>query len=106
MNKKYLTFIFIIFIISLNYFCCQDATRDPNAYIIEGMMYFRDIEGGCWQFIDGNNKSYEIVGDDVELIHIDSLFAKLIVRDYTYSASTCMVGKIVELLEIIETKQL
>lgn len=106
MYKSYLPDILIIFMICMSCFACHDITKDPNAYIIEGRMYFKDIEGGCWQFIDGNNQHYEIVGDNVELIQIDGLYVKLIVRDYTYTSSICMVGKIVELLEIIETKQL
>ena len=84
---------------------CRDVTRDPDAYIIEGTMYFRSIEGGCWQFVDGNNQGYQIVGENVEEINIDGLYAKLIVRDYPNQTSVCMIGKIVELIEIIEIKQ-
>ncbi len=99
------TAIIIILLIGPIFIGCRDITKDPDAYIIEGIMYFRDIEGGCWQLIDGNNRSYEIVGEDVTQIKIDGLFVKLIVRDHEYTSSICMVGKIVELIEIIETSQ-
>jgi hypothetical protein len=84
---------------------CRNITKDSDGYILEGRMYFRDIEGGCWQLIDGNNRSYEIVGEDVAQIQIDGLIVKLIVRDQEHTASICMVGKIVELVEIIESTQ-
>jgi hypothetical protein len=84
---------------------CRDMTKYQDSYIIEGRMLYRDIEGGCWQFIDGNNRSYEIVGENVDQIQIDRLSVKMIVRDVENAASTCMVGKIVELIEIIQTSQ-
>ncbi len=97
--------IIIILLIGQLFDGCRDITKDPDAYIIEGMMNFRNIEGGCWQLIDGNNRSYEIVGEDVAQIQIDGLFVKLIVRDHEYTSSICMVGKIIELIEIIEPSQ-
>jgi hypothetical protein len=84
---------------------CRDLTKYENSYIIEGSMHFRDIEGGCWQLVDGNNQSYEIVGENVDEVRIDGLTVKLLVRDQENRASICMVGRIVELIEIIETSQ-
>lgn len=68
-------------------------------------MFFINIEGGCWQLIDRNNKSYQIVGEDVDRIQIDGLLVKVIVRDNERTASICMMGKIVELIDIIQTSQ-
>jgi len=64
-------------------------------------MQFLDIEGGCWQFTTKDDEHYELLGSEVERLHYDGIRVELIVRDFPELASTCMIGKPVQVLEII-----
>ena len=67
------------------------------------MMHFAPVEGGCWQFIGDNGKTYELTGSRVVVLLREGLHADLVVRGPLDLASVCQVGDVVEILEIIRT---
>lgn len=83
--------------------CAPENTMTlKGSYIITGTMRYLDIEGGCWQFKSTNGTDYEILGSQTDRIQVDGLLARLRVRNSNEGATICMVGTIVELIDIIE----
>ena len=73
-----------------------------DALRIKGTMQYEHIEGGCWQFVGDDGVAYELTGPGLTPLHRDGLRAEIIVRPARNAATVCMVGKTVELLEIIK----
>ena len=73
-----------------------------DAFIITGEMHFVDIESGCWQFVTADSVHYELTGKDTKALLKEGKRATIAVRELHNVSSVCMVGKIVELLEVIE----
>ncbi|MDI6766762.1 MAG: hypothetical protein QME52_08075 [Bacteroidota bacterium] len=96
--------IFIYSIVFL-YFCgCANLSRnysENDAFTIEGTIKFLPVEGGCWQFISTDDETYELVGENIETLYFDGIQARLVVRDLEGRVSICMVGKIIEVLKIV-----
>jgi|GEM_PF-2269238 len=74
----------------------------PDAYMISGYVHRLDIEGGCWQFTSDGMENFELAGPKTAPLLREGVSAKLIVRDISDAASICMIGKIVEVLQIID----
>jgi hypothetical protein len=100
---KFLVNILTIAILLLASGCAAGSAADygPGTYTIRGKMHFTDIEGGCWQLITGNNQSYELVGEDTPFLEYEGLMAEIVVKDTDNIMSTCMVGKVVQIIKII-----
>jgi hypothetical protein len=108
-NRKYDRLLVLLFVL-LFAACCPsrpnkavpNSNQDygPGTYTLIGTMHFLNIESGCWQFTSESGKDYELAGNTDELRH-DGVRAKLVVRDVAGKASTCMVGKIVEVVKVI-----
>lgn len=64
-------------------------------------MYYREIEGGCWQFVTEENKTFEITGDTFVDRFLNNSYAELVVHPIDDASSICMVGKLAEVLDII-----
>ncbi len=94
--------LYVILLLQVNS-CANIPKTDfgPDSFVIEGKMVFLDVEGGCWQFISTNNETYELVGENIETIYFDGIQARLVVRELEDRVSICMVGKIVEVLKIV-----
>jgi hypothetical protein len=95
---------YLIFIVIIHYIGCASSEKTDygsDAYLIKGTMHYLDIEGDCWQFTTKDDDNYELIGSDVERLHHDGIRAELIVRDLPEYVSTCMIGKPVQVLEII-----
>ncbi len=63
-------------------------------------MTYLSIEGGCWQFKSDDGSSYQISGEQAHLLQKDGQRAEIIVHEIPDARTTCMTGKIVELLNI------
>jgi hypothetical protein len=95
--------LFIIFSLGILSSCATvDMSQyEPGAFILKGMMNHLEVEGGCWQFVTEEGKSFEISGE----LFIDRFkhnsYAELVVHPTDDESSICMVGKLVEVLDII-----
>lgn len=111
-NSIYLPFLFCA---SLTVLGCggteQHKTQDSVIPISEkftagtaeltGSMHHLMIEGGCWQFLDTSNTSYEVLGESVKSIQHEGLMATVRVKTLPRIRTVCMVGKVVELVDIV-----
>ena len=81
----------------------SEATKDygPGTFKLTGTMKQIEVEGGCWQFVSDDGKNYQVMGDKAALLLRDGLRATVVVTDAEEMASICMVGDLVELVEII-----
>ncbi|MBI1807252.1 MAG: hypothetical protein HYR76_09405 [Ignavibacteria bacterium] len=77
----------------------------PGTFSLTGTMQHTGVEHGCWQFIAADGESYELMGDNLNSLFHDKLHAELVVREIPDMMSTCMTGKVVEVLHIIHTSQ-
>lgn len=105
MMKQYFLFSLLAIVV----LGCASTERVGNypedAFIINGIMNYLEVEGGCWQFVDEDGESYEIVGLNVAQLQINGLRAEIVVREIPGVASICMVGKMVELLDIVQINE-
>jgi hypothetical protein len=91
-------------LILLFIFASKDA-RSQKEFTIKGVMHFTQIEGGCWYLETGNGKKYEIKGSDEELqtVRVQDRYLVLDVKQVPNLQSVCMVGTIVQIVNIIDT---
>lgn len=108
-------FLGILIVICINVWSCAGSKNKSlddvslpgenqlmaQGYIVAGTMHYRSIETGCWQFLTKDSVSYEIIGNQVEILETEGLQARLLVKDVPALKSVCMVGKIVELVGIL-----
>jgi hypothetical protein len=73
-------------------------------FTIMGIMQHTDLEGGCW-FIESNHMKYELTASPAILhtCHVAGRMLTLRVRQAPMMASTCMLGHMVEVIEVIDT---
>ncbi len=74
-----------------------------DAFVIKGTMTYLAIEGGCWQFKSDDGTTYQVFGEQAQLLQHDGAKAEIIVRKLSNKRTICMSGTIVELLKIIST---
>lgn len=75
------------------------VVEDPEAFIIDGTVEFLSVEGGCWAIIADDGTCYEPVGMPEEF-YKPGLRVRAAVKLTTDWLSVCMVGTIVEVLQI------
>jgi hypothetical protein len=75
------------------------ACGDEETGWIEGIVEFVEVEGGCWQIEGNDGVSYEPINLPLEFQE-HGLAVLFSAKHRGDLASTCMVGKIVEILEI------
>lgn len=97
--------ILFLWIILLNLSCAPSKDipdYGPGAYEIQGTMQLVDVEGGCWQFSSDDGRLFQLAGQNAAPLLKSDLRATLIVRDLHDVVTTCMVGKLVMVLEVVE----
>jgi hypothetical protein len=67
-------------------------------------MHHTNLEGGCWVFTTADGQSYELIGDAAKGLLREGLRAEIVVKLRSDLKSVCMVGKIVEVVEIKEIR--
>ena len=65
-------------------------------------MHRSNVEGGCWVFRTTDGQSYELTGEAAKDLLREGLRAEIVVKPRRDVMSICMVGKIVEVIEIKE----
>ncbi|MEP7234243.1 MAG: hypothetical protein ABI778_02995 [Ignavibacteriota bacterium] len=73
-------------------------------YVVMGSMQHSDIEGGCW-FLQAKDQRYQLTGTAgiLQSIQIEGRNLVLNVRDAQVRQSICMMGKIVEVVSILDS---
>jgi hypothetical protein len=82
--------------------CASTKQYPPGSFTIDGVMHHTNIEGGCWVFRASNGQSYELIGKAAKDLLREGLRAEVVVRPRRDVTSICMVGKILEVVEIKE----
>jgi hypothetical protein len=72
--------------------------------MIDGVMHHTNLEAGCWVFKASNGQSYELIGDAAKDLLCEGLRAEIVVKPRRDLMSICMVGKIVEVVEVKEIR--
>ncbi len=77
---------------------------DPEAFVIDGTVHFLNIEGGCWVIETQDGARYEPFGMPLEF-ETDGLRVRAAVKPKRDALSICMVGTLVEVVEIDRYKK-
>jgi hypothetical protein len=95
---KYL--IFLILILPFDLLAQKEFT-------LQGTMVHTELEGGCWYLQTKRGQKYELVGSEENLhkVRVEGRFVTLSVRQAKMMASVCMIGTIVEILEVHDTNR-
>jgi hypothetical protein len=80
--------------------CASTKQYPAGSFTIDGVMHHTNVEGGCWVFKARDGQSYELTGDAAKDLLREGLRAEIVVKGRRDLKSICMVGKIVEVLEI------
>lgn len=81
------------------------AQKAPQKeFTISGIMQHSDLEGGCW-FLQAKDDKYELIGsaEQLQTCYVEGRPLTLSVVLRPFIASTCMMGKKVEIVEILDT---
>lgn len=72
-------------------------------FTIKGIMQFTNIEGGCW-YLEAHKRKFELTGSDAQLrtVRVEGRSLTLVVKQRNIQ-STCMVGTVVEIVDILDT---
>jgi hypothetical protein len=84
--------------------CASTSTKQypADSFTIDGVMHHTNLEGGCWVFKATDGQSYELTGKAAKDLLREGLRAEIIVEPRPDLRSVCMVGRIVEVIEIKE----
>lgn len=76
-------------------------------FTLVGTMMHTDLEGGCWYLETKRGQKYELVGSEENLrkVRVEGRYVTLTVRQAKMMASVCMLGTIVEILEVHDTNR-
>ena len=70
--------------------------------IISGQMRFSEVEGGCWYLAGSKGKNYQLVGKLAASLFKPGLYVKVAGGAAKDLASTCMVGELFEVAQVLE----
>jgi hypothetical protein len=84
--------------------CASTKQYPPGSFTIDGVMHRTNLEGGCWVFRAADGQSYELIGDAAKDLLREGLRAEVVVRPRRDVMSICMVGRIVEVVEVKEIR--
>jgi hypothetical protein len=80
---------------------CRDVADplvpDPDGFVVDGVVEFLDIEGGCWAMRTGDITRYEPL-DLAEEFRRDGLKIRAALKLRTDVGSYCMLGPRVEVI--------
>jgi hypothetical protein len=93
----------ILFLLLLTFGLASQAEAKP--YLVTGRMdYASSLEGGCWYLGAEDGEKYQLVGNprQLEQVQVIGRNVKLMVEDANNMASTCMVGKMVRIVQVVD----
>jgi hypothetical protein len=73
-------------------------------FTIIGIMQHTDIEGGCW-YVQAKQQKYELTASPeiLQTCHVEGRMLTLRVRQAPMMQSICMIGYMVEVVEVLDT---
>ena len=94
----------LIFLIALFSAVIPHSVFAQKEFTIIGMMQHTDIEGGCW-FMQAKQQKYELTASPeiLQTCHVEGRLLTLRVRQAPMMASVCMIGHMVEVIEVLDT---
>lgn len=100
-----LDFVFFV-VVSVALHACSSShgtkSYAKGVLVVTGRMHYVNVESGCWQFVADDSSHYEIAGEEMKPLLQEGLRARVAIRELHGMASTCMVGKLMELVDILE----
>ncbi len=95
---KYL--IYLLLLVPFNLLAQKEFT-------LVGTMKHTEIEGGCWYLETKRGQKYELVGSEENLkkVRVDGRYVTLSVRQAKMMASVCMLGTMVEIVDVHDTNR-
>ena len=95
--------IVLLFAFLMLFGACASTKQYPaGSFTIDGVMHRTNVEGGCWVFRTTDGQNFELTGEDAKELLREGLRAVFVVKPRNDLKSVCMVGKIVEVVEIKE----
>ena len=93
----------LLFALLILFSSCATTKEYPKgSFRVDGVMHQTTVEGGCWVFRTTDGQNFELVGEAAKELLREGLRAEIVVRPRKDLNSICMVGKIVEVVEIKE----
>ncbi|MBS1902895.1 MAG: hypothetical protein JSS75_04255 [Bacteroidetes bacterium] len=85
-------------------FAQKVAKQRSQPYTVSGIMQHTDLEGGCW-FLQTKKEKFELTGspEDLRKCYVEGRLVTLRVVDRPFMASTCMLGRRIEIVEVLDT---
>lgn len=98
---------FLFFVLVSVAVCACSSSHATKSYgkdvlVLTGRMHYVNVESGCWQFVADDSTHYEIAGEKMKPLLQEGLRIRVVARELHGTASTCMVGKLMELVDILE----
>ncbi len=84
---------------------CSAPAPPAGTYEISGKMEKTLLEGGCWKFVGDDGQQYELFGEKSQRLLKDGMRARLVVKTSRGVSSICMVGKPVDVIDILDMKE-
>jgi hypothetical protein len=81
------------------------SAAEAKPFEIFGQMQYADgLEGGCWYLESEDGERYQLVAtpDEMKLLQVKGRRVRLRVEDADQMASTCMMGRIVRVMKIMD----
>ena len=82
--------------------CATTKQYPAGSFTIDGVMQRTIVGGGCWVFRTSDGQNIDLTGEDAKELLREGLRAVIVVKPRNDLKSVCMIGKIVEVLEIKE----
>jgi hypothetical protein len=80
--------------------------ESDNSFVVSGTIEFLNIETGCWVLVSTDGKRYEPSGEAAAPLWKDKLQATVRVRLLQGVSSVCQTGIPVEVITILETREI
>jgi hypothetical protein len=99
--KNLITNLLILFLVSATSAFAQKSNPE---FTIMGVMQHSELEGGCW-YLDSRSGKFELTGSPADLAtcKVEGRQLTLKVRQAKMMSSPCMIGKMVQIVEVIDT---
>jgi len=93
-----------IFLSSLLVMMLPHPSFAQKEFTLMGFMQHTDLEGGCW-FLQVKKDKYELTASPeiLQTCHVAGRWLTLRVRQAPMMASVCMIGHMVEVVEVLDT---
>lgn len=97
MKRIFIVLFFVVGILS-------DNALAQKEFTVSGIMQHSDLEGGCW-YLQTKQEKFELTGspENLQKCYVVGRPVTLRVRYKPMMASICMMGKVIEILDVYDT---